>query len=508
MKVYLVYSELSMSWWAPLGANGLDMVEIKDRNIISKTKLGERGNDVYYEAELADDVPIRDADRKLPSELDFTAHPDFLDKMEKEGSEDPLHVVIRDIFDQAGRSPHEHQISDMWEAFARSHGVDPQPTKEHCKQLREWITDEFITPARIFLKEGNMKTKIAVDKSTKDYFETYFMQYGAMLTRDLAFKKLARKKAQDAAEVLIARWQNPRGKSFIELYKLDIIDDHTGEYAYSYKSDGGGGNLGFLTRDQAINHIEQLIESWGENLQREAQAMEESAPVLEGSKEAQDAEQYLVYYPNFDMSDGPFNSEEEANHAGKARGWEFYLKPYKKSAQVMEEPDKWVQISITAWENDYANGSHGTIEYQGAVSLKSFDVYKATCILSNGEMFEKSVNSLDDAMMFCDSHAMAGVEHLSVQQLQNNQSKLAVSQLKQEKVAQSGIKIGDDVIVTETANNFFEGDKFKIRHIDDDGLAWLYGDIANRSGMDQSLVHVTKLDGSDPVTQFRKLGGK
>lgn len=62
-----------------------------------------------------------------------------------------LHVEVRSLFDQAGGTPHEYVISDMWAAFCNKHGVDPVPTKEHCKQLREWIDEEFLAPAQALL---------------------------------------------------------------------------------------------------------------------------------------------------------------------------------------------------------------------------------------------------------------------------------------------------------------------------------------------------------------------
>ena len=50
----------------------------------------------------------------------------------------------------------------------------------------------------------NMKqasTKIAVDQSTKSYFEAYFAAYGASLVRDLAFKKSAKKAQSDGWKI-------------------------------------------------------------------------------------------------------------------------------------------------------------------------------------------------------------------------------------------------------------------------------------------------------------------
>ena len=66
-----------------------------------------------------------------------------------------------------------------------------------------------------------------------------------------------KRKTKDGVENLIARWESPSGKHWVELYGYP----YGGDIAYGYKSNGGGGNIGTTTEAIAMSKMEQKVKS-------------------------------------------------------------------------------------------------------------------------------------------------------------------------------------------------------------------------------------------------------
>lgn len=56
--------------------------------------------------------------------------------------------------------------------------------------------------------------------------------------------------------MLIARWQTRGGKHWYELFEQDF----QGKPSYHYNGDNCGGNIGWSTRDKAIQNIQTRVD--------------------------------------------------------------------------------------------------------------------------------------------------------------------------------------------------------------------------------------------------------
>lgn len=280
---------------------------------------------------------------------------------------------------------------DIWAGSIRPR-LSPEEQKDLDQQLGA-LWEEHGKDAK------QAASKVAVDQETKDYFSTYFMAYGAQLTRDLALKRIARRR--------IAYTTNS--------FHLTLEFGRT-----------------------VVEQAEKLAP--GESIK----AMDR-----EGRRE-------FVITREFQPTTG---DEFSVRTAQSTVGY----------GNLQDEHGQWVLVDPT-----YPLKSE---------PLLVTDQNMATALALNGKMEGIPYKAI----------AFGKAQILDAAQT----AKLAQSA--------DSVKPGDNFEVTESLGGLEAGDKYKVRHVDEDGMAWLYGDIGNKAGTEMTLAHVSKLSGEDTQTQWKKM---
>ena len=124
----------------------------------------------------------------------------------------------------------EVEILDPTHLKLKMEGTDRWGIPLHFAQIQPEMLEQlkaqgFVTDDgnHFVYNEGSQAkmagNRIAVDKATMDYFVAYFKEYGAMLTRPLAFKKSAKKVAQEDVQAQSAFEWSQSGDGFVGIYK-------------------------------------------------------------------------------------------------------------------------------------------------------------------------------------------------------------------------------------------------------------------------------------------------
>lgn len=289
---------------------------------------------------------------------------------------------------------------DSWKAYiAEEPQVSEEVVAEEDKSVAEISNDDVVKQVAtdspgaaewLGTKSANQRlaesavrraTRTAVDQDTKDYWTSYFGQYGFEFTRDLAL--LGQKKVATNMDDRLARLHERQGRTAqpVQAAKLETI--------------------WVVTKPSDVSEMADIC--WSIDLQGLASQFkgglnpEDIVAMFDNEAEAKAlATQLLASRGASHVAvDAPTLKYLTDYYAGYGDKWTRDIAlGGQKIAQVSEQPDQWVQIADGVAECDFSDGSHGCVVSQDDPKFP----FQLTVVRFDGGVVEFPCSSMEEAM--------------------------------------------------------------------------------------------------------------